>query len=119
MGEVREMQGGLVDITGQLFGTIRIVSQYRKRPLTWNVRCEKCGWNWPETHARIVNYGQSLPCSNSRCGQASVRADLLRDENALASIKESLAGQSQVFSNPLRRVTSERDGQNAAAAQTL
>lgn len=62
---VQRVMAGIEDLTGQQFGTLAITGMASRRPLFWNLKCERCGTSFARAHERV----RYATCPNSMCGR--------------------------------------------------
>lgn len=62
---------GLVDLTGETRGTLRVVQLARRRPeVAWTCTCTVCGTQQTHRHDRLQN--GAARCLNAGCGRTAV-----------------------------------------------
>ena len=79
---------GIVDLTGERFGTLRALRMTARHPEPrYAVRCETCNTETSESHSRLRN--GAARCRFSGCGQPDKRRDYLADERRAAAEREN------------------------------
>ena len=57
---------GLADLTGKIFGTLRVLRMVSRHPLPlWLVHCDRCGYEWGEAHSTFQR--GAVLCRNATC----------------------------------------------------
>ena len=101
--------GGFAELTGRMFGTVKVLSFAGYNPVRWQVACQVpgCGSHWIEQHHRLTESGNLFKCRNVSCQLGRVQAPkpiVERDEPLLPEpARVNVSREYQLYSNYMRQ----------------